>query len=155
LPAVISRSNSETARQFESQLLRVKTSLHRSVALGAESAVQGELSDVYLECNETNWDGYNAFPVDPDSFELAKAFLMALPLGTKTPSAGAHPDGQMSLEWYSGPRRSLTISFDPVSDLHYAALTGPSRTCGTVKVDALAATYHSQQLTTVAAPICV
>ena len=89
MSAVINRSNSETARQLESQLLLVRKSLHRSVALGAESAVQGELSDVYLECNEPNWDGYNALPVDADSFELAKAFLMALPLGTKKPSAGA------------------------------------------------------------------
>jgi len=135
LPAVISRSNSETARQLDHQLAQVNKNLHRSIALGAESAVRGELTDVYLECSEANWDGYNALAVDPDSFALAKAFLMALPLGTRAPSAGAHPDGQMSLEWYSGPRRSLTISFDPVGDLHFAALTGPSRACGTEAFD--------------------
>jgi hypothetical protein len=135
LPAVISRSNSETARQLDQQLSQLNRSLHRSVALGAESAVRGELADVYLECSEANWDGYNAFPVDPDSFALAKAFLMALPLGTRTPSAGAHPDGQMSLEWYSGPRRSLTISFDPAGELHFAVLAGPSRACGSEAFD--------------------
>jgi hypothetical protein len=131
LPAVISRSNSEAARQLDEQLSKVNQRLHRSVALGAESAVRGELADAYLECSEANWDGYNALPVDPDSFALAKTFLMALPLGTRSPSVGAHPDGQLSLEWYSGPRRSLTISFDPAGELHYAALAGPSRACGT------------------------
>lgn len=135
MPAVISRSNSQTARQLDEQLSRVNASLHKSVALGAQSAVRGELADVYLECSEPNWDGYNALPVDPDSFALARAFLLALPLGTKTPSAGAHPDGQISLEWYNGPRRSLTISFDPVGELHYAALAGPSRACGTTAFD--------------------
>lgn len=94
-----------------------------------------ELADVYLECSEPNWDGFNALPVSYDSFALAKAFLLSLPLGTKVPSAGAHPDGQISLEWYNGPRRSLTISFDPVGDLHYAALAGPSRVCGTAAFD--------------------
>lgn len=135
MPTVISRSNSETARQLDRQLDQVRESLQRSVALGAESAVRGELADVYLECSEPNWDGYNALPVDPDSFALAKSFLLSLPLGTKAPSAGAHPDGQISLEWYSGPRRSLTISFDPIGELHYAALAGPSRTCGTAAFD--------------------
>jgi hypothetical protein len=135
LTSVIRRSNSETARRLDEQLSRVNASLHRSVALGAQSAVCGELADVYLECREPNWDGFNALPVGPDSFQLAKTFLLALPFGTKTPSAGAHPDGQISLEWYNGPRRSLTISFDPAGDLHYAALTGPSRACGTAAFD--------------------
>ena len=135
MTAVISRSNSETARRLDEQLSRVSASLHRSVALGAQSAVCGELADVYLECRVPNWDGFNALPVGPDSFLLAKTFLLALPFGTKAPSAGAHPDGQISLEWYNGPRRSLTISFDPSGDLHYAALTGPSRACGTAAFD--------------------
>ena len=135
MTSVISRSNSETARRLDEQLSRVNASLHRSVALGAQSAVCGELADVYLECREPNWDGFNALPVGPDSFLLAKTFLLALPFGTKAPSAGAHPDGQISLEWHNGPRRSLTISFDPAGDLHYAAMTGPSRACGTTAFD--------------------
>lgn len=135
MTAVISRSNSDAARQLDEQLSRVNASLHDSIALGAQSAVCGELADVYLECRHPNWDGFNALPVDPDSFELARAFLLSLPLGTSAPSAGAHPDGQISLEWYNGPRRSLTISFDPVGNLHYAAFAGPSRACGTAAFD--------------------
>ncbi len=131
MSAVISRTNSETARQLDRQLSKVTRSLHRSVALGADTAVRGDLADVYLECSQPDWDGFNALPVDPDSFGLARDFLLSLPFGTKQPSAGAYPDGQISLEWYNGPRRSLTISFDPSGELHYAIIAGPSRACGT------------------------
>jgi hypothetical protein len=113
------------------QLTEIRLGLQRSVAIGTESLVRGELADTFLECSQTNWDGYNALPVDRDSFLLAKRFLLSLPLGTRMPSVSAIPDGQLTLEWYSGPRRSLTISFDPSGDLHYAALIGPSRVSGT------------------------
>lgn len=135
MTAVIGRSNSETGKRLDNQLSRVKAHLDKSIALGAHSVVCGELADVYLECRDPNWDGFNALPVDFDSFALARAFLLSLPFGTKAPAVGAHPDGQISVEWYSGPRRSLTISFDPVGELHYAALTGPSHVCGTAAFD--------------------
>ena len=34
-------------------------------------------------------------------------------------------------EWYKGPRRTLSISLTAVGDLHYAALLGPNKQCGT------------------------
>lgn len=131
LPAVLSRTNSEAAIQLDQQLSKVSRSLHRSVALGAESAVRGDLATTYVECSEPNWDGFNALPVNFDSFALAEQFLIALPLGIQRPSAGAEPDGQMTLEWYSGIRRSISISFDPDGKLHYAALMGASKAFGT------------------------
>jgi integrase len=34
-------------------------------------------------------------------------------------------------EWYKGPRRTLSINLTAVGDLHYAALLGPNKQCGT------------------------
>lgn len=131
MTTVLSRSNSDTARQVDKQLAKVNRTLQGSVAIGMLSQVDGELADVYMECSEPDWDGHNAFPVDPDSYLLAKHFLLSLPLGIRRPSVGAEPDGMMTLEWYSGVRRTLSISFDPEGKLHYAALIGASRPYGT------------------------
>ena len=54
-----------------------------------------------------------------------------MPLGTKLPSIGATPSGHISLEWHHSRRRTLTVTVDEGGDLHYAALLGPGRTCGT------------------------
>ena len=131
LPVVLNRTNSDAAKQLDQQLQKVSRRLHRSVALGAESVVRGDLANTYVECSEPNWDGFNALPVSFDSFLLAERFLIALPLGIKRPCAGAEPDGQMTLEWYSGIRRTISISFDPEGKIHYAALMGASKAFGT------------------------
>lgn len=49
LTAVLSRSNSEAARQVDDQLAKVNRRLQRSVALGHESHIRGELTDVFME----------------------------------------------------------------------------------------------------------
>ena len=47
------------------------------------------------------------------------------------PSIGAEPDGQITVEWYRSPQRTLSVSISPDGELHYAALLGSAKTCGT------------------------
>lgn len=96
-----------------------------------DGEIYGELADVWRECSQPDWDGYNAVPVSGESYENAKRLVAALPPGTPQPTAGAEPDGQMTLEWRRSRRRTLSISVSPDDDLHYAALLGPARSCGT------------------------
>jgi len=105
--------------------------LQKSTAIGIEGVIRGELADVWEECSQPDWDGYNALPVEWDAFFLAERLLRAFPLGTPEPSVGAEPDGQLTLEWGRSRRRRLSVSVGPDGDLHYAALLGPERTCGT------------------------
>lgn len=106
-------------------------SLHESTAIGLERVILEELADVWEECRESNWDGYDALPVSLDSINNAKRLLLSLPLGTKLPSVGAIPNGDITFEWHHSRRRSLTVTVSSDGDLHYAALLGPGRTCGT------------------------
>ncbi len=108
-----------------------RSSLQESAALGVEHVIRGELADVWQECSVPNWDGYGAFSVTVESYWNALRFLRSLPLGIPAPSIGAEPDGQITLEWGSSRRRRLSISVDENGDLHYAALLGSGRTCGT------------------------
>ena len=92
--------------------------------------VYDDLFDIASKCRAENWDGQGASPVTPESLYLACRFLYALPLGTALPSVGVEPDGEMTLEWYHSPRRTLSISFGKNYELSYSALFGASKAYG-------------------------
>ena len=130
--AVTSGGTSETAGFITEQIQRWRQQLQGSYALGQQAKGSlNELYQVFEECRRANWDGYGATPVSGRVFQLAYAFLEALPLGTPAPSIGAEPDGHITLEWYHSPRRTLSISVSQEGDLHYAALMGISKAYGT------------------------
>lgn len=123
---------SETAGFVSLQVSDCVRQLQKSAAIGFENVIRGELADVWEECSEPGWDGYNALPVTWDSHCDADRFLRALPFQTSAPSIGAEPDGQITLEWGPSKQRRLSVSISPDGELHYAALLGPEKTCGTV-----------------------
>jgi hypothetical protein len=104
--------------------------VRRSV-LGHQEALE-ELWDVWNECREANWDGYDAYPVEQETYRAAYLLIDSLPLGFPRPSIGAEPDGQVTLEWYKSSRRCLSVSVDPDGLLHYAGLYGASKCYGTM-----------------------
>ncbi|NMC21716.1 MAG: hypothetical protein GYA33_15000 [Thermogutta sp.] len=122
---------SDEAEYVEKTAAGRRRALHQSSALGMESVLRDELAEVWQECSKPNWDGYGAVAVRERTYRNAERFLLALPLGTRAPSVGAEPDGQITFEWRHSRRRILSVSVSPEDELHYAALLGPSRTCGT------------------------
>jgi hypothetical protein len=128
--AILSRGDSSAAHFVEDQIAEQNRFLHKSAALGIEQVLREELPEVWQECSEPDWDAYNALPVAWETYENARRFLLALPLGIPAPSIGAEPDGHLTFEWHRAPRRTLSVSITPDEQLHYAALLGPGRTCG-------------------------
>lgn len=131
MTATLSHAISEAARTVEQKFDCSHRKLRELATFGVSSHIEGELREAFADCREADWDGYDALPVSYDSYLMAEQFLLALPLGTPLPTVGAEPDGQLTLEWSRGIRRSLSISFDPAGDLHYAALIGPGGRSGT------------------------
>jgi hypothetical protein len=103
----------------------------RTSTLGHQEALE-ELWEVWDQCRDANWDGYDALPVDQETYRTAYALIESLPLGFPKPSIGAEPDGQLTLEWHKSPRRTLSVSVDPEGYLHYAGLYGPNKRYGTL-----------------------
>lgn len=103
----------------------------RDSTLGHPEALE-ELWDVWDECRIANWDGYQALPVEQETYQAAYALIESLPLGFPRPSTGAEPDGQLTLEWHKSPRRTLSVSVDPDGFLHYAGLYGANKRFGTL-----------------------
>ena len=118
------------ARYSEESVLQNRRYLQNSNVLGIAS-VRDELGGVWEECRVPGWDGYGALPVEQDTLRYVYQFLEALPLGTQVPSVGAEADGAMTLEWHHSRRRTLSVSIHSDGALHYAALLGPARVCGT------------------------
>ncbi|RMF85056.1 MAG: hypothetical protein D6744_02065 [Planctomycetota bacterium] len=129
--AVIIRGVSGAAQYVAQSTQRDRRHLHKSFAFGIGSMLRDELAEAWAECQKAGWDGYGALPVSRDALRNTYVFLEAWPLGFPLPSIGAEPDGHLTLEWYRNPRRVLSVSVSPDDLLHYAALLGASRTCGT------------------------
>jgi hypothetical protein len=117
----ISRGNSTTAQYLDTTSREKQQYFSQSAALTKRSAYE-ELVNVWEECKEANWDGYNAFPVQEQTFEKTYSLIEALPLGYPLPSVGAEPDGHLTLEWYVRPQKTFSISISPEGILYYAGL---------------------------------
>ncbi|MDZ7585797.1 MAG: hypothetical protein U0938_13355 [Thiobacillus sp.] len=130
--ALPSRGASATAEFIAKQAQERRQKWLSSYTFGQQLSVSvKELHQIYQECSQANWDGYEAMPVAVETYELAYRFLEALPLGTSAPTLGAEPDGHIAFEWFQSPRRMLSVSISPEGDLHYAALLGSSTHYGT------------------------
>lgn len=130
--ATTSGGASATAGFIAKQIDQWRRQLQDSYALGQRAkGTFNELYQAFEECRRANWDGYGAVPVSQETFDQAYRFLGALPLGAPAPTVGAEPDGHITFEWYQSPRRTLSISISPESELHYAALLGASKDYGT------------------------
>lgn len=103
----------------------------RASTLGHPEALE-ELWDVWDECRTANWDGYQALPVERETYHAAYVLIESLPLGFPRPAIGAEPDGQLTLEWHKSPSRTLSVSVDPNGFLHYAGLYGANKQFGTL-----------------------
>lgn len=103
----------------------------RGSILGHQATLE-ELGEVWEECRHAGWDGYEALPVEAETLRGAYTLIESLPLGFPRPSIGAEPDGQLTLEWYKSPMRTLSVSVDPDGFLHYAGLFGASKRYGTL-----------------------
>src|SRR5262245_7625563 len=81
----------QTARRPQNEI--------RNSTLGHQEAID-ELWEVWNECQQANWDGYDALPVEHDTYRAAYLLIESLPLGFPRPTIGAEPDGQLTLEWH-------------------------------------------------------
>lgn len=125
---VSTRGLSETADFISGKIKETRQKLEETVSFGQPI---NELIHVYQESSNPDWDGYNAYPVLPDTVSIANEVLSSLPLGMSPPSFGAEPDGHITMEWYHSPYRTLSISISPEKKLHFAALVGARSYYGT------------------------
>ncbi len=133
LAACITAGVCDDAQAMEREISAVKYSTEQAVSFSSlrDRCLQ-ELSEVITECSQANWDGYGAAPLDPIAISRAKQFIDALPTDSSYPEVGAMPDGDISLDWDIGSRRSLTVALGPQTRLAYAMINADEERSGTL-----------------------
>jgi len=101
---------SDSARELYGLFVEA-TSFSESISLGhLRETGREELLRAYLDAQQDNWDGEGALAADPASLKYAIHFLDLLPSFILNPDASVDPDGEMNLEWYSGPQSVFSVS---------------------------------------------
>lgn len=83
-----------------------------------------EAFEIYRECSEHGWDGYDASPLSEDSILHARNFIDLIPVWAPRPDLIPSPDGWLSFEWRSRTNRMLSVTPENGA-LIYAAALGP------------------------------
>lgn len=83
------------------------------------------LWEVFKDCSEANWDGYNARPISDKAFLEALKLLQLLPAYLPSPEIVPEPTGEMGLEWYKGNQFVFVMSLSGNNTITYAGMFGP------------------------------
>ncbi|MEC4685094.1 MAG: hypothetical protein VST71_05105 [Nitrospirota bacterium] len=96
-----------------------------------EEALQS-LEEVFQECSEEGWDGYDALPISEEAYLEARRLLESLPLTSfiPMPEIIPEPTGEIGLEWSKGPDMVFVISVRGKNEIVYAGLFGKNKTHG-------------------------
>ena len=98
--ADIVRGFSPAARFSRESAERGRQRLRETNSFGGDGTLYSEMASVWDECQVSDWDGYEAKPVERDTLHNTWRVLESLPLGFPAPSIGAEPDGSLTLEWH-------------------------------------------------------
>ncbi len=116
---------------FADQTIEAASRVHdRLIDTETFGQLQRALYQIYKDCSQPGWDGYDAYPVSADTLELAIRVLNSLSPDFPQPSFGAEPDGQLTMEWYRSPHRVLSVSISPLGILYYAVTIGAEQNYG-------------------------
>ena len=116
----LTRLHESRKRSFAGQRLAIKRSSKNCGIPGTNAAKQIGTVMMRISCGSENLR------------RVHMRLVESLPLGFPKPSIGSEPDGQLTLEWYKSPRRSLSVSVDPDGLLHYAGLYSASKRYGSL-----------------------
>ena len=94
-----------------------------------------ELIGLFNECTQPNWDGYDAPALKPQVFEYARQFIATVPLDLPNPEISASPQGDISFEWYQGPKQIVSVGVSESGEIHFASLSGYRRVFGSYPFD--------------------
>lgn len=114
---------SDAARWLDKTFDSIVEHRRSSVTLSRHEAIE-RVFEAYRDADESWKLATGEAPVSEEVMETACRFLEALPLGVPSPTVTAEPDGHINLEWYTTPRRLVTVSIGPNSRLHWAVLIG-------------------------------
>ena len=120
---------SDSANALQRQSEELQRHFAQSITFGEHLCETLEnLLKAKEEYSVDNWDGYGARAIDELSYQKAVRFALSLPSSIPTPEVHVDPDGEVTFEWYEGPRRVFSVSIGSNYELSYAGLFGANKT---------------------------
>jgi hypothetical protein len=127
-----SNAQSNQARRLLEMQEQIREHLLSSHAVrDARERLLDELNALCKEASLRGWDGYGAHPMSIGAYDFARTFIKTLPTTAPLPEVSADPDGEVSLDWFFGPRRALTVSVGPAGRCTFAWILGQRSNRGT------------------------
>jgi len=93
------------------------------------------LDDIYDECKEWGWDGYDAYPISESALIYSHTFIELIPDNIPMPIISCEPSGDITFEWYKKNDRTLIISVDNCGMISYIWCMGKTIESGDVMVE--------------------
>ena len=143
---------SDEAQSVQKLFQKTRQDLWSSVSLGySRDACRNQLIEAWQEAAQIGWDGYDAEAVDAAAVTNAYAFIDAFPSNIPLPKVAVDPDGEISLDWFSAPRRQFSISIGSTNVLSYAGLFGSDKVSGSERFQGMLPKAFIEYITRVAA----
>lgn len=95
----------------------------KALPRGWKASLVDEAFEIFHECSQPGWDGYDAVELSEEAVVNAKNFINLLPDGVSQPDLVPSPDGWLSFEWRSPEDRILSVTIEN-GVLIYAASVG-------------------------------
>ena len=67
-------------KELKKYFTEIVGELTKAETLGRQKQALRSLAEVYRECSEDGWDGYEALPISQDAYIEAKGLIMSLPI---------------------------------------------------------------------------
>ena len=127
---------SEDAKGLQKQIADILEDFAQSITIGGHyKETLRLLANITKECSSDNWDAYGAKAIDEASYNNAIYFSRLLPPDVPIPEIYVDPDGEVTFEWYTGPRQVFSVSIGSNNELVYAGLFGVNKTHGVEYLD--------------------
>lgn len=107
--------------------------LRKAETLGRLDEVLQALDEIFEECSEEGWDGYDARPISEAVYIEARRFIDCLPLASfiPMPEIIPEPTGEIAFEWSREKRQIFVASVRGENEIVYAGLFGSDKDYGT------------------------
>jgi hypothetical protein len=116
-------------RYYEEDIV---SELKKAETLGHLDEVLQSLNEVFEECSEEGWDGYDALPLTEEAYYATIKLIKSLPVTSfPMPEVTPESNGEIGLEWFRGKSQVFNASVSGRNEIVYAGLFGANKVHGT------------------------
>lgn len=82
--------------------------------------VFNELEELRITASHKNWDNLGSAPLDSDTYQIAKRFILALPSSLPAPELTVDRDGEVTFDWFTSKGQIFTASLRKDGQISFA-----------------------------------